>query len=144
MKNVRIWSFSGPYFPTFGLNTSMNTPKTLNKSIFYAALAIFAKHFPMNVWQGLKCASININTRTYLPSQVEIWQDKTTKLRSKNVVYFLVFSSNFFGKKLIPKQINTCSKWAVRTLEKVWNMLNGKNKNTRATLINSFWCIVCF
>ena len=34
VKNVRIWSYSGPYFPTFGLNTgdteylSVSSPNT--------------------------------------------------------------------------------------------------------------------
>ena len=52
VKSVRIWSFSGPYFPAFGLKTErygvslriqpecekMRTIKTPNKDIFHAVL----------------------------------------------------------------------------------------------------------
>ena len=50
MKSVRIWSFSGPYFPIFGMNKErygvsfriqselgkIRTRKTPNKDTFYA------------------------------------------------------------------------------------------------------------
>ena len=48
MKNVRISSFSGPYFPAFGLNTErhelfsqcgkIRTGKTLNANTFHAVI----------------------------------------------------------------------------------------------------------
>ena len=52
MKSVRIWSYSGPYFPAFGLNAErysvsfriqseckkIRTRKTQNTDIFYATL----------------------------------------------------------------------------------------------------------
>ena len=38
VKSVRIQSFSGPYFPAFGLNTRKYGPEnTPNTYIFYAA-----------------------------------------------------------------------------------------------------------
>ena len=53
MKNLRIWSFFGPYFPAFGLNTERNCislysvrirentdQKTQNKNTFHAVSLI--------------------------------------------------------------------------------------------------------
>ena len=48
VKSVRIWSFSGPYFPAFGLNKERYIPsecgkirsrKTTNTHIFHAVYA---------------------------------------------------------------------------------------------------------
>ena len=57
VKSVRIWSFSGPYFPAFALNTErygvflriqskcgkIRTRKTLNTDTFHAAFISFKK-----------------------------------------------------------------------------------------------------
>ena len=41
VKSVRIRSYSGPYFPAFGLNTGkMRTRITLNTDTFYAVFVI--------------------------------------------------------------------------------------------------------
>ena len=33
MKGVRIWSFSGPHFPAFGLNTDQKTSNTVYNTV---------------------------------------------------------------------------------------------------------------
>ena len=76
MKSARIKSFSGPYFPAFGLNTEtyyvniriqsewryMQTRKTPNTDTFYVALRMTAFVFNNNVVQkliGLNITSVS-------------------------------------------------------------------------------------
>ena len=40
VKSVRIQSYSGPYFPTFGLNTPVIMSVTLNTDTFYAVCVL--------------------------------------------------------------------------------------------------------
>ena len=87
MKSARIKSFSGPYYPAFGLNTEtyyvnlriqsewrdMQTRKTPNTDTFYVALRMTAFVFNNNVVQkliGLRITSepffvyVNFSRRT--------------------------------------------------------------------------------
>ena len=65
VRSVRIWSFSGPYFPTFALNTErygasfrvqsecgkMRTRKTPNTDIFHAVKSI--RVLGLQIWNKL-------------------------------------------------------------------------------------------
>ena len=49
MKNIRIRSFSGPYFPALGLNTErygkIRTRKTTNTDIFHAVICLCKNNY---------------------------------------------------------------------------------------------------
>ena len=67
VKTVRIWSFSAPHFPTFGLNmewygvylgiqseyVKLRTRKTPNTDIF-DGVRIFKTMYPFSAWCQLK------------------------------------------------------------------------------------------
>ena len=47
VKSVRIWSFSGPHFPTFGLNTGKYGPEKLRTQTLFTQLIYVALKMPM-------------------------------------------------------------------------------------------------
>ena len=44
----------------------------------------------------------------------------------------------------LTKQANTCSKLTIETLEKGAKYVQTNKKDTRTTLITSFWCLYCY
>ena len=80
VKSVRIWSYSGPYFPALGLNTEIKSKLTESKLTLYK---VRIYEFCLNV---VKYGPENSNCGRFSPSDI---CSGMKKLFKDSLVFFL-------------------------------------------------------